>query len=181
MIPPDWKTILSHFEGHCTAGKGWSHHYRNSVHSLVHFLEAGSHTYLDKEVMMAWIGERSARRTLEHVMIEFSHLKKFIHHLSGQGLCTPDLLSRMRTETALLNQVPGPHYYCARLPQLQAYWQAILSDFELSLRGYTPLYIAHILRTANEYSAEYSISSRIRCPYGGYSHFSNLCMRVTHF
>ncbi len=153
MTSPDWKTILSQFEAHCTSGKGWSHHYRTSVRSLVHFLEAGSHTYLDKEVMMAWVGERSARSTVEHVMIELSYLKKFIHHLSGQGLCAPDLLSRMRTETTLLNQVPGPHRYSARVPPLQAYWQAILSDFEMSLRGYAPLHIARILRTANEYSA----------------------------
>lgn len=147
---PNWEMIFSQYEANCISKKSWNRCYRNAVRSLVDFLERGSHTYLGREVMVLWLKERSARCTLGGVMTELYSLKKFIYYLSEHGLCMQDLLSRLRAETTLLDQLPGPHRYVACVSQPHVYWQAILSDFELSLRGYTPLYIGHILRTASE-------------------------------
>lgn len=153
MTSLDWKEILLQFETYCASEKSWNPLYRSSVHNFAHFLEAGAYAYLNKEVMIAWIGERNVQCTLEHAIKELSHLATFIHYLSEKGLCMRDLLTGMRADMTLLDQLAGPPRYGARIPQLHVYWQAILFEFKVFLRGYAPYQIARSLRVASGYAA----------------------------
>jgi integrase/recombinase XerD len=153
MISPDWKMILSQFEAHCASEKGKNSRYRIILRSFVHFLDMGSYSNIDKEIIKAWLGERSAQYTLEATISALFRLKEFIHYLSAHGLCMPDILSTMQADTTLLDQLADPQRYCTGAPQLHAHWQAILSEFKILSRGYAPRQIVRSLRVAGEYVA----------------------------
>jgi site-specific recombinase XerD len=56
----------------------------------------------------------------------------------------------VQKDSTILLQMNGPRRYCSTIPYVGESWQALLAEFEHSLRGFSPLHIARHLRVAGE-------------------------------
>ena len=159
----NWKKILSQFEVHCTQ-ESYNHHHVIVARSLVRFLEAGAFTSLNKEVLIQWMKKRMTSHMLEHILIDLSQLKYFIHFLEEKDICSVGLLWRLREDPTLLSQLQGNrHYFVSEVP-LETYWWDVMAAFESSLRGCAPLQIVRVLKTAIEFAHLFQKRGVTCCP-----------------
>jgi site-specific recombinase XerD len=159
MKSPDWISIVTEFSAtrHTTTVSLWA------ANGLARFLECGSSTHLDEDILLQWLQEQLPRMTLDNLFRKLSYLKRFIHFLEEKALSPKGLFRQVWERPDLLVLLKGVRLYDTNSLQLDEHWQQTLAAFERSLRGYSPFLQADNLRIAGQFAAHLQ-SRGARCP-----------------